>query len=98
MRISDWSSDVCSSDLTKNPALAKPEVRQALLMAVDRQFIHKKVYYGLGGVPLSSFDTRLWAYNKAVNYQDMYPSDRSEERRVGKECVSTCRSRWSPYP
>src|SRR3546814_18763174 len=25
-------------------------------------------------------------------------SDRSEERRVGKECVSTCRSRWSPYP
>src|SRR3546814_8812873 len=23
---------------------------------------------------------------------------RSEERRVGKECVSTCRSRWSPYP
>src|SRR3546814_14027004 len=26
------------------------------------------------------------------------PDDRSEERRVGKECVSTCRSRWSPYP
>src|SRR3546814_14831560 len=26
------------------------------------------------------------------------PRDRSEERRVGKECVSTCRSRWSPYP
>src|SRR3546814_13676079 len=28
---------------------------------------------------------------------DMDPDHRSDERRVGKECVSTCRSRWSPY-
>src|SRR3546814_9309750 len=30
-------------------------------------------------------------------YLKEFLSDRSEERRVGKECVSTCRSRWSPY-
>jgi peptide/nickel transport system substrate-binding protein len=67
---------------TKNPALSKPEVRQALLMAVDRQFIHQKVYYGLGGVPLSSFDTRLWAYDKAVNYQKLYPYDPVKARQM----------------
>jgi len=67
---------------TKNPALSKPEVRQALLVAVDREFIHQKVYYGLGGVPLSSFDTRLWAYNKAVNYQDMYAYDPDRARKL----------------
>lgn len=57
---------------TKNPALAKPEVRQALYMAIDRQFIHDKVFYGLGGLAQSSFDTRLWAYNKAIDYSKMY--------------------------
>lgn len=67
---------------TKNPALSKPEVRQALLMAIDRQFIHEKVYYGLGGVPLSAFDTRLWAYNKAVNYDSLYPYDPAKAREL----------------
>jgi len=67
---------------TKNPALSKPEVRQALLTAVDREFIHQKVYYGLGGVPLSSFDTRLWAYNKAVNYQQMYAYNPDKARKM----------------
>lgn len=67
---------------TKNPALAKPEVRQALLIAIDRQFVHQKVYYGLGGVPLSAFDTRLWAYNKAVNYQTLYPYDPAKARQM----------------
>src|SRR3546814_8884974 len=63
MRISDWSSDVCSSDLS-------PEYRAARQCARD--------------------DGR-WAAERD------YVGDRSEERRVGKECVSTCRSRWSPY-
>lgn len=64
-----------------HPALSKPEVRQALYIAINREFIHDKVYYGMGGVPLSAFDTRLWAYNKAVNYQEMYPynPDRARE-------------------
>src|SRR3546814_8711019 len=67
MRISDWSSDVCSSDLPRAlPARAVRDAGRArggLLMA--------------GSLPWSR--------------------KRSEERRVGKECVSTCRSRWSPY-
>src|SRR3546814_9973340 len=62
MRISDWSSDVCSSDLNC----------KICLLEIPNQRGHN----GQG-----SFE---WAY-------------RSEERRVGKECVSTCRSRWSPY-
>src|SRR3546814_5193810 len=64
MRISDWSSDVCSSDL-----LAPGVHAEAQLVR------------GLVGLPL-----RVGV-----------PERRSEERRVGKECVSTCRSRWSPY-
>src|SRR3546814_6824796 len=63
MRISDWSSDVCSSDL---PAVQRRSGTEAMRMAPSR--------------PCTRSDSR-----------------RSEERRVGKECVSTCRSRWSPY-
>src|SRR3546814_3832730 len=65
MRISDWSSDVCSSDL-------RPPRRSAWDQAARRRCCH---------APPSCHAAR----------------DRSEERRVGKECVSTCRSRWSPY-
>src|SRR3546814_8013439 len=60
MRISDWSSDVCSSDLTSR---SSPNVSARM--------------------PGARLPGSL--------------STRSEERRVGKECVSTCRSRWSPY-
>src|SRR3546814_9053901 len=86
MRISDWSSDVCSSDLRK--------VRTVIADA-DTTF---QMEQG----PLMS-KTRTY-----VAYPDKFRIDatvagaqviqvRSEERRVGKECVSTCRSRWSPY-
>jgi peptide/nickel transport system substrate-binding protein len=67
---------------TKNEALGKPAVRQALLTAMDRQFIHDKVFYGLGGIARSSFDTRLWAYNPAVDYQKMYPFDPAKARQM----------------
>src|SRR3546814_5709099 len=72
MRISDWSSDVCSSDLglTYSPALPNgSELVSGQWWAA-----------GYKGPPLVSVE-----------------QERSEERRVGKECVSTCRSRWSPY-
>src|SRR3546814_3378831 len=68
MRISDWSSDVCSSDL----------LPYSVLVGADGRMIKQK----LG--PFEAGEIERWA--------------RSEERRVGKECVSTCRSRWSPYP
>src|SRR3546814_1425872 len=73
MRISDWSSDVCSSDLPRHDAVG---------MAVGRA------------------DQRAASTHAAVADADAageLGQLRSEERRVGKECVSTCRSRWSPY-
>src|SRR3546814_19876659 len=89
MRISDWSSDVCSSDLADkaNAPFARREPR------LDAGAIHQHhpcavFEYDLAGRIVS--DDRLGA---AIAEQ--HP--RSEERRVGKECVSTCRSRWSPY-
>src|SRR3546814_4013922 len=70
MRISDWSSDVCSSDLPSTSAAS----------------------------------TSCCSAGRQRNERSMRPqrvkrifTPRSEERRVGKECVSTCRSRWSPY-
>src|SRR3546814_15835035 len=64
MRISDWSSDVCSSDLWCNAAISgefAPSFKGREVISINQH------------------------------------CSRSEERRVGKECVSTCRSRWSTY-
>src|SRR3546814_16809556 len=76
MRISDWSSDVCSSDLLshRQQLAVPPPVRRA---AGDQLLGQRRLHPG-----------------EVVAHQDR---PRSEERRVGKECVSTCRSRWSPY-
>src|SRR3546814_9269052 len=76
MRISDWSSDVCSSDLIA------PELGAMALHPGP-------------GAPhvLSQRAGKLPEALRVVQMDHM----RSEERRVGKECVSTCRSRWSPY-
>src|SRR3546814_15826958 len=99
MRISDWSSDVCSSDLTVpyahdlNPYLPTLAVGATLVL----------VGY-LGELDPALNTTAMVLQRKSVagsliggiaETQELL--DRSEERRVGKECVSTCRSRWSPY-
>src|SRR3546814_15641057 len=92
MRISDWSSDVCSSDL---PAMAKDWPSRSSNVVFARRVWRPGIVSPLmtteadGSIELTSgATTRL-----------MRPSSsRSEERRVGKECVSTCRSRWSPCP
>src|SRR3546814_1748916 len=80
LRISDWSSDVCSSDLL--PRTLKSGDAFALLDphgdALGAMHGPEGIYYR---------DTRHLSYWRM----------RSEERRVGKECVSTCRSRWAPY-
>src|SRR3546814_1246667 len=82
MRISDWSSDVCSSDL----------------------FFAGRLSVRVGSIVEMEFGLRT-----AAPVIDLHPAgqpqaaalrggeQRSEERRVGKECVSTCRSRGSPY-
>src|SRR3546814_15468244 len=85
MRISDWSSDVCSSDL----ALPRAFLRQRLGEAVDARF-------GGGIVDLAVL-ARLPVDRADVDNAAPAALDhRSEERRVGNECVSTCRSRCSP--
>src|SRR3546814_5767502 len=78
MRISDWSSDVCSSDLV--PIIFALGVLGPLG----------------GGDDLDSLFRVLWVGGATV-IALLLLGRRSEERRVGKECVSTCRSRWSPY-
>src|SRR3546814_7076827 len=88
MRISDWSSDVCSSDLTFVPALlAARSIGHHDLQVRGANFVLAPLVWReyLRAVSRSSARSLLRHF-------------RSEERRVGKECVSTCRSRWSPYP
>src|SRR3546814_12716418 len=108
MRISDWSSDVCSSDLGPQagqtlvasaaiedsvpdvaaanalslPRMTRADLNAALFNAADKAI-------GVGGTSGKSTVTGMIGW--------ILESTRSEERRVGKECVSTCRSRWSPY-
>src|SRR3546814_10040780 len=80
MRISDWSSDVCSSDL--DAAVGRPVVPQRPGDAPGQMI-------GVPGLHPGA--------HALLQVGDDLVGDRSEERRVGKECVSTCRSRWSPY-
>src|SRR3546814_3642876 len=85
MRISDWSSDVCSSDLRAAPMPIGTEIRMPTT-------VEATVMVRLSSMPWAMSPQRL------VKSGTRKPStNRSEERRVGKECVSTCRSRWSPY-
>src|SRR3546814_15619350 len=124
MRISDWSSDVCSSDLDNRVI--------DVLLTIN----HCNPYYFLSSVcehcSMTLGILRSWCYSKMADVKiiatrattptsqaKVFPCNsnkketkkeeermtsgrlkmllRSEERRVGKECVSTCRSRWSPY-
>src|SRR3546814_10536585 len=87
MRISDWSSDVCSSDLlTDVPRPGRPiQISDAQVCQIVRIGCEAPAE---SGRPITEWTGREIA-DEAVR--------RSEERRVGKECVSTCRSRWSPY-
>src|SRR3546814_14262180 len=99
MRISDWSSDVCSSDLPDLAATPYGEYQG------NEQFLHQLHCIGLGEYDIEQIrivDTPIASFEE-VTYQIVPPGspvtlfNRSEERRVGQECVSTCRSRWSPY-
>src|SRR3546814_17460302 len=105
MRISDWSSDVCSSGLTNTPLKLVDEVTSlgVMLTLVGAG-------YGIGFAiasqvqtlqrpdisirPLAGIPPMLSTY---LLRRRSAPPERSEERRVGKECVSTFRSRWWPY-
>src|SRR3546814_15426406 len=92
MRISDWSSDVCSSDLN----IVKGKVRHPAQVVIhdgdDPYFV---VAADKGTATFSDVANAI-ALERDFWLGDAFAS-RSEERRVGTECVSTCRSRWSPY-
>src|SRR3546814_13603628 len=103
MRISDWSSDVCSSDLlawlallagcgTADPTSMERFKRTGHLIALSGGDAGAPndcfACHGLSGEGNGAGAPRLAGL-------DMGYMARSEERRVGEECVSTCRSRWS---
>src|SRR3546814_19485464 len=104
MRISDWISDVCSSDLSQFMARqriesqinlprlfaaidADPSIVGAGVVYIDAEF---NVVTLREFKPICSIAPKRVILREAKRY-------RSEERRVGKGCVSTCRSRWWPY-
>src|SRR3546814_13692375 len=104
MRISDWSSDVCSSDVLAEMARDWPffgtmldDLEMTLAksdLAIFERYsrlagdAHGALFPGIAAEFTRTGDTLL-----SIRDEDA----RSEERRVGKECVSTCRSGWSPY-
>src|SRR3546814_13858050 len=98
MRISDWSSDVCSSDLRQRPVpRLDPRAMGPILNVVFPIFAIMAAGYAAGHFAILGKESSE-ALNRFV-YFIALPAlffVRSEERRVGKECVRTCRSRWSP--
>src|SRR3546814_12999394 len=123
MRISDWSSDVCSSDLFDRQSfdqrlsegdrqrVAAAETRPSLFDQVEA-WLERTPFVEFGGYrfqetyrgAVTGMLDRDAAYVRgnptlvdAEKEAELKRLARSEERRVGKECVSTCRSRWSPY-
>src|SRR3546814_2211320 len=104
MRISDWSSDVCSSDLigampTFNNIQALNTEDDAQGLQSHLEDIETLLDEGLGmkeGIG-TEFDLDNLLRMDGATQMDVLEKSRSEERRVGKECVSTCRSRWPPY-
>src|SRR3546814_20849599 len=102
MRISDWSADVCSSDLDRRSGgrtggrgrrhghadLDRSRERSAMARALRREDSRTR---GTDAPGRRLYRVRLPDRHARLR------GEKSEERRVGKECVSTCISRWSPY-
>src|SRR3546814_18822978 len=103
MLISDWSADVCSSDLLDPAGAAAGERNVDRPRArIDRVFDKFLQCAGRTLHHLARGDAVYQVLRQTTNGHDTALADqvaasRAEERRVGKECVSKCRSRWSPY-
>src|SRR3546814_14602459 len=102
MRISDWSSDVCSSDLDPLELLSAlghrvRRLQRCRRLKKARQSIgligRRRLYFYSAGRPVECRVLPCALGGLAPQAVAV----RSEERRVGKECVRTCRARWSPY-
>src|SRR3546814_12304586 len=98
MRISDWSSDMCSSDLKLKNAPSDMDLR-----TLQDWSIRLILRTAPGVDDVMSWGGKEREYQIVLDPQAFakygltFKEVRSEERRVGKECVSTCRSRWSRY-
>src|SRR3546814_11589336 len=101
MRISDWSSDVCSSDLASRQTGCQAShlpTGHALNERKIRQCAHTEAGRVVNQQLQLSAQAEVWGTVRQLTSSCLATKSRgSEERRVGKECVSTCRSRWSPY-
>src|SRR3546814_20591462 len=109
MRISDWSSDVCSSDLEGCPESTECKLKTWLpnrLCAGPLQYRISKsstpsspmAFMRISGASGGRSHAKLvWMLTPIISIMHSAQGPRSEERRVGKEWVSTWRSRWSPY-
>src|SRR3546814_11636830 len=105
MRISDWSSDVCSSDLLSEGQMRMLADTPPLVMGLfpGTDFF---TLMSVGGADDGSHGPVMVARTWFPRSPDLFAmlswilvekDARSEVRRVGNECVSTCRSRWSPF-
>src|SRR3546814_17463791 len=105
MRISDWSSDVCSSDLQKKLADMMTDIALGLQASLRVGLLMDEHRFAPDMISIVKRNNVGKALDIARAARDMHGGNgiseeyqvRSEERRVGKECVSTGRSRWSPY-
>src|SRR3546814_19089674 len=100
MRISDWSSDVCSSDLTEGPSRI---VVNGVGLGPNGQVTGLDALQLLtigGAAPVAgSYDRRSTVNGCLISSPTVCATvalDSSEARGVGKECVSTSSSRWAP--
>src|SRR3546814_19838767 len=113
MRISDWSSDVCSSDLRRRGRHDRRRRRQLVVRRRRRRgLLRRRRLFDVDDVQfLGDFldDTDIQTVDQAIAHHRGEQTDQtiattlsfrstsSEERRVGTECVCTVRSRWTPY-
>src|SRR3546814_18900011 len=97
MRISDWSSDVCSSDLYDEQRQRQIDERAASRKSQvgsgDRSARIRTYNFPQGRVTDHRINLTLYKLERVLAGEAL-DALRTEERRVGKECVSTCRSRW----
>src|SRR3546814_14274220 len=99
MRISDWSSDVCSSDLRASFQARGPGSMKALMKttkSVKPHEVEQERWTSLDRTLKRELGDDGLVHVERLN-EPRLQRQRSEERRVGKECVRTCRSRGSPY-
>src|SRR3546814_18137172 len=96
MRISDWSSDVCSSDLKQLSGSLPTTPIFSCERIVNDMFFKARSVQGRYRIDTLR-NSKSPELGQSSGTASLPAGGRSEERRVGKECVSQCRSRWSPY-